>query len=132
MMNTHSAVMAILTLALAGCSGGEAPTDGGGGGEGPEMEDGKHVVHLTGDNSFDPTTLTIPANATVVWVVDSGLHDVTEGEAGDADHDWSSEDEGSKLAPGDRYERTFNETGTVHYRCVMHESSGMTGKITVG
>ena len=134
-MNRLLALAPLLGLVLAGC--GSPPAGDAGdalaedGGSGPEMEGGKYVVHLVSGNRFSPADLAIPAGATVVWVTDSGIHDVTEGEAGSESSQWSSEDEGPKMTPGTRYERTFNETGTVHYRCVLHESSGMQGTLTV-
>jgi plastocyanin len=138
-MKSHLAILALMGLALSGCTtapGNQTGTgiDGNetdGEGTGPAMEDGKYVVRLVSGNKFDPADLTIPAGSTVVWVTDSGVHDVTEGEAGEEEAEWSSEDDGPKMTPGVRYERTFNETGTVHYRCVLHESSAMVGTLTV-
>ena len=134
-MKSLLALAALLGLVLAGCGSPPADDDrdepGETGGSGPEMEDGKYVVRLVSGNKFAPADLTIPAGSTVVWVTDSGVHDVTEGEAGSDSPEWSSEDEGPKMTPGVRYERAFNETGTVHYRCVLHESSGMLGTLTV-
>lgn len=139
------AVLALACMAMAGCTGstaGSDKTDGdtqeGGHADGagdearqPLMEDGKYVVKLVSGSRFDPKELTVPAGSTVVWVVENGIHDVTEGAVGAEDHAWSSEDDGGKLTPGDRYEQTFDEAGVVQYRCEMHESSGMTGTITV-
>lgn len=138
-MKSLLAILALVGMALSGCTtapGNQAGTGTNGAetegeGGGPEMEDGKYVVRLVSGNQFDPADLSIPAGSTVVWVTDSGVHDVTEGQAGADGSEWSSEDEGPKMTPGVRYERTFNETGTVHYRCVLHESSGMVGTLTV-
>jgi plastocyanin len=138
-MKSLLAILALLGLALSGCTStpgdqagtGTTASETEGAGSGPEMEDGKYVVRLVSGNKFDPADLTIPAGSTVVWVTDSGVHDVTEGEAGSEESEWSSEDDGPKMTPGVRYERTFNETGTVHYRCVLHESGGMVGTLTV-
>lgn len=127
--------LSFVAAMLSGCSdssvtgstesGSDAPA-------GPEMEDGKYVVHL-GATSFSPAGLSVPVGATVLWKVDKAMHDVTEGEAGSADHAWSSDDNGgSKLYVGQTFEHTFTEAGTVAYRCVMHEQAGMVGTITVG
>jgi plastocyanin len=129
---------ALAGLLLAGCTttpaGPQAGSDATDASEAnaaePEMMDGKYVVHLMSGNQFSPADLTIPAGASVVWVVDKGVHDVTEGEDGTTPA-WSSEDSGSMLTPGDKFERTFDAAGVVHYRCAMHTSSGMTGTLTV-
>lgn len=140
----------LFALMLAGCAGSEPATDGddgsaststpgsgdGAGGVGddlptPPQENGAYVIRLTSGSEFAPADARIPRGATVVWVVDGGLHDVTEGHAGES-YAWSSDDDlGRKMKAGDRYERTFNETGEVRYRCVLHESAGMLGTLRV-
>jgi len=122
-----TAVALLATFTLAGCSTPAAP-------EGPPrapMEEGKYVIRVASSNTFQPANASIPAGATVVWIVDGGMHDVTEGKSGDT-YAWSSDDDtGGKLTPGDRYERTFSTPGVVHYRCIMHASTGMVGTLTV-
>ena len=116
------ALAAFAGLLLAGCSG----STGGSDGTAPPMEDGKYVIQMVSGNKFDPAAATIPAGSTVAWIVDNGVHDVTA-----QDDSWSSEDDGAKLTPGDRYERTFDEPGVVEYKCALHEGSGMKGTLTV-
>jgi plastocyanin len=132
-------VAALAGLLLAGCTetpmapvgaGTDATTNAAAGEKAPEMVDGKYVVHLMAGNQFSPSELSIPVGSTVVWIVDKGVHDVTEGEDGTTPA-WSSEESGSMLTPGDKFERTFDVAGVVNYRCAMHTSSGMTGTLTV-
>ncbi|HEX2065555.1 MAG TPA: plastocyanin/azurin family copper-binding protein [Candidatus Thermoplasmatota archaeon] len=120
------ALAALAGVALAGCSGTSAGPQAGT----PPMEDGKYVIRLVQGNRFEPAQATVPAGSTVVWVTETGLHDVTEGAPG-AKAAWSSDDNGAKLTQGDRYERAFATAGVVHYRCVLHESVGMTGTLTI-
>lgn len=122
------ALAALSAFVLAGCGGtgqqAQAPT--------PPMEGGKYVIHVTAASHFEPADATVPKGATVVWVVDGGYHDVTEGAAGAAAHAWGSDDAlGKKMTAGDRFEHTFDAAGVVHYRCLMHESTGMVGQLTV-
>lgn len=127
---THGVALAcVAAVALAGCSAPDAAKADGP--PRPPMEDGKYVIRIAAGNVFQPANVSIPAGAKVVWVVDNGIHDVTEGRSGPS-YAWSSDDDtGSKLTPGDRYERTFDTPGTVHYRCILHASNGMAGTLTV-
>ena len=120
------AALALVLVSLAGC--GEAPVTH----TTPPMEGGKYVIHLTAGSLFMPADAAVPANATVVFVNDGGVHDVTEGEA-DGAHAWSSDDTlGHKMNEGDRFEHTFAAPGVVHYVCKIHASTGMKGTLTVG
>jgi plastocyanin len=126
-MKLAAAFSILALLLLSGCSGtgttSGAPT--------PPMEDGTYIIHLTSANKFSPAAASIPAGSTVKWVVDGGLHDVTEGSSGDA-HAWSSKDGGGpEMTSGMSYEHKFDTAGTVHFRCMMHESVGMVGTLTV-
>src|SRR5688572_17202999 len=105
-------------LALAGCSGS-------GGGVVPSQDDeGRYVIHLTSGNRFSPMEAKVPEGATVVWVHDGGApHDVQ----GD---DFSS-GRAAGMEEGDEFEHTFEEAGTYHYFCHVHEGSGMKGTIVV-
>ena len=110
--------LAILTAALlAGCS---TPTTG------PvtaEMKDGKYVIHMVGSH-FNPANAKVPPGATVQWVNDeSSPHDVTA-----EDNSWATP---STLQKGATYEHKFDAAGTVAYVCTIHESTGMTGTLTV-
>ena len=74
--------------------------------------------------SFSPRSVTIAAGGTVTWTwddsADSLLHNVT----GDG---FTSGDP----TPKGRYSFTFATPGTYTYFCVVHQSSGMRGTVTV-
>lgn len=119
--------MVLVGLPLAGCAD-DVPTASV---VTPLEQDGKFVIHLVSGNVFLPANATIPAGATVVWIADAGMHDVTEGRMGE-NGTWGSDLElQGKMTRGARYERTFNETGLVEFRCLMHEGVGMVGTLNV-
>lgn len=77
------------------------------------------------DNRFVPLTLTVEAGTTVVW----------ENE-GQAPHTVTASDrafDSGTLDPGQRFQITFDEVGTVPYYCQIHgePNSGMTGVVRV-
>lgn len=124
------ALLALLLAApmlLAGCSGPEGVV--------PDQDaQGRYVIHLTGDNRFDPAEARVPVGATVVWVVDGGAHDVHAD-----DGSFSSDDTGRTdaegypllLQPGDEWTHTFDEAGSFPYWCHTHHEYRMRGKIVV-
>jgi plastocyanin len=121
-MKALLAVALLSSLTLAGCAStnqNEPVT--------PEMKDGKYVIHMTAGSQFRPQHAKVPAGATVVWVNDGGVHDVS------ADDDsWSTDDAlGKKMVPGESWERTFAQPGKVPYNCRIHASTGMRGTLTV-
>lgn len=92
-----------------------------------------HSVQAMPNNTFSPANLTIQAGDTVTWTNAGGFHNVEasdgsfrcangcDGQGGDgapASNAWSST-------------LTFNNLGTTNYVCIVHESVGMTGSITV-
>ena len=121
-MKALAAILFLSTLgalALAGCSGsaddGTVP---------PQDSEGRYVIHMTSSNRFTPALAKVPVGATVVWIHDGGApHDVQ----GDG---FSSGPAGG-LREGDEYEFTFDEAGTFEYHCIIHQGSGMKGKIVV-
>jgi plastocyanin len=120
-------LVALAGLPLAGCAD-DVPTAGV---IMPLEQDGKYVIHLVSGNVFLPANASIPVGARVVWIADTGMHDVTEGRAGE-NGTWGSDLElAGKMTRGVRYERTFNETGLVEFRCLMHEGMGMMGTLNV-
>ena len=117
--------LSLLTLlALAGCSGS-------GGAQVPSQDaNGNYVIHLNSGNKFSPMVAKVPAGATVSWVDDSGVHDVTA-----HDESWSSDDEetglGHKMSAGDHFEKQFVTPGEYDYHCQLHSGQGMKGTIIV-
>ncbi len=117
-----SAALAFLTL--SGCSSGGYET--------PSMDEhGRYVIHMTAGSKFLPLTAHVPLNATVVWINDGGIHDVTAD-----DGSWSSDNPapeglGRKMSAGDEYARTFPKGGTFNYHCDIHHGT-MKGILTVG
>jgi plastocyanin len=121
------AFLLVLLLAaplLAGCA-----TQTTGPATPPRDAEGRYVIKMTSALRFVPADAAVPANATVVWVLDgTAPHDVTE--AGEA---WSSDEMGGKVGgPGgpSEYQRTFAEKGTVRYYCKIHGTQ-MSGTLTV-
>ena len=87
-----------------------------------------HIVTISG-NTFSPEELTINEGETVMWINDSGTHNVNgslstypdnpEGFfSGDPDTNWE-------------FEFTFTEPGTYDYRCDLHWGGGMVGSVVV-
>ena len=94
-----------------------------------------HIVEMTGDYEFVPSSLTIKQGDSVEWVVTgakphevaSGTVIVTEdGREGVPDGLWKT----GKMASGS-FTYTFHSTGTFPYYCDSHVDQGMIGKITV-
>lgn len=107
------------SLLLAGCTQSGHPSV-------PEQdEQGRYVIHMTASNRFSPGEAEVPVGATVVWVTDGGVHDVTS-----KDGTFRSEDR--TLSVGESYSFTFAEEGTYPYQCDLHQSQGMKGTIHVG
>ncbi|MWG35377.1 copper-binding protein [Halomarina oriensis] len=123
---------ALVATAIAGCSSNSNP-------------DGTTRVSMNEDFAFDPKRLTVSAGTTVRWVNDSDVgHTVTAyGDripteaayfaSGGFESERAARNDvsGGLLATGDTYEHTFDITGTYEYVCIPHESSGMTGTVTV-
>ncbi|MCX6520160.1 MAG: cupredoxin domain-containing protein [Actinobacteria bacterium] len=73
------------------------------------------------DLDYSPREVTVTVGGTVTWDnTGAAPHTVTE-----QDSAWTSE----LLQPGDRYTRTFEETGTFSYYCTLHP--GMVGTVIV-
>lgn len=121
-MKALLAIALLGTLALAGCSGssGEATVPA-------QDAEGNYVIHMTASNKFSPMVAKVPVGATVKWVNDGGVHDVTAD-----DGSWGSDDDlGRKTQPGDSYTHTFTVAGEVDYHCELHRSAGMKATIVV-
>ena len=94
-----------------------------------------HIVKMTGDYEFVPSSLTIKQGDSVKWVVTSKKpHEVAsgtviegeDGREGVPDGLWET----GKMASGS-FTYTFNATGTFPYYCDAHLDQGMIGSITV-
>jgi plastocyanin len=93
-----------------------------------------HVVKMTGDYEFAPSSLTIKRGDSVEWVLIKGNHEVAsgtvieteDGREGVPDGLWKT----GKMASGS-FTYTFNSAGTFPYYCDAHLDQGMIGEITV-
>jgi plastocyanin len=93
-----------------------------------------HIVEMTGDYEFVPSSLTIKQGDSVKWVLIKGNHEIAsgtvilgeDGREGVPDGLWDS----GKMASGS-FTYTFNSTGTFPYYCDSHVDVGMIGTITV-
>lgn len=137
-------------IGLAGCSGDDGGDSGGddGGDDGGDGEvddylsedangyDGE-ITDMTGESSitidngvnspdfaFDPAAVRVDSGTEVTWEWVSDGHTVTS-ESGPADFDTSIENEGFT------HTETFDESGTVLYKCTPHEGIGQLGAVVV-
>ena len=94
-----------------------------------------HIVKMTVDYEFVPSSLTIKQGDSVKWVVaGTKAHEVAsgtviegeDGKEGVPDGLWKT----GKMASGS-FTYTFNSTGTFLYYCDAHLDQGMIGSITV-
>ncbi len=100
----------------------------------PAIETTTHIVEMTGDYEFVPSSLTIKRGDSVEWVLIKGNHEVAsgtvieteDGKEGVPDGLWDS----GKMASGS-FTYTFNSIGTFPYYCDSHVDVGMIGTITV-
>jgi len=117
-MTAKALVLLLLVgVLLAGCSSPKGAST-------PDTDThGRYVIHMTGSNRFTPMDAKVPVNATVVWVNDAGVHDVT------------SDDDAFRsprtMAQGAEFDHRFTTPGTYTYVCTLHTSQGMTGTIHV-
>lgn len=107
--------VATLALLVAGCGGSD---DGGSnGGTGPTGSTSNAID--VRDNSYSPSSTTVPAGTTVTWTW-----------RGSASHDVTFTTEHSAVKSTGTYQRTFNSAGTFDYHCSIH-GSAMSGRIVV-
>ena len=128
-------LIACLALTLAACGGDDDDDDGGGastqpteqtdtGVPAPNEPGGTTVTVDIPSISFDPTDVTVKAGTPVIWTNSDDLpHTVTK--EGGPGPDFDS----GNLEPGDEFEQTFDEPGTVDYVCTIHP--GQAGTVTV-
>ncbi len=90
-----------------------------------------HNVEVLPNNTFFPANLTIKAGDSVTWENKGGNHNV-EGTsfrcANGCDDDGG---DGSPSTAAWKVTRTFTTPGLIEYVCIVHESLGMVGTITV-
>ncbi|MHC4321205.1 MAG: plastocyanin/azurin family copper-binding protein [Planctomycetota bacterium] len=93
-----------------------------------------HIVEMTGDYEFVPSSLTIKQGDSVKWVLIKGNHEIAsgavieteDGREGVSDGLWDS----GKMVSGS-FTYTFNSTGIFPYYCDSHVDVGMIGTIIV-
>jgi plastocyanin len=88
--------------------------------------------------AFEPKEVTIRVGETVEWKnVGNSVHHASSDPSMAMKPGDASTPPGAKafdsgfLRPGDTYSFKFSEPGVYNYVCAPHETSGMTGKITV-
>ncbi len=117
--------------AATGATSGERP---GSPGAGP----GRVIIRMVDNMRFEPEHTTISPGDTVIWVNDGSIpHTSTDspGTAAVPDHNllppgaepWDS----GILAAGETFEHVFTVSGEYAYLCVLHETAGMLGRLTV-
>ncbi len=127
-------IAALLTIfSFYGCSTADQANNGSSTTSSPVAT--THIVKMTGDYEFVPSSLTIKQGDSVKWVVTgnkphevaSGPVIVTEdGREGVPDGLWKT----GKMASGS-FTYTFHSTGTFPYYCDSHVDVGMIGTIKV-
>lgn len=82
-------------------------------------------IHLTSDNQFSPSSVTISPGTTIRWINDiARFHTITPS----GHSQWTRQEMNDQ---GQTFEQVFQAAGTFNYFCEPHESIGMTGSITV-
>ncbi len=102
----------------------------------PSPEATTHIVEMTGDYEFVPSSLTIKQGDSVKWVLIEKEHEVAsgtvietkDGREGVPDGLWDSD---TLRTAEESFTYTFNSTGTFPYYCDSHVDLGMIGTITV-
>ena len=95
-----------------------------------------HIVEMTGNYEFVPSSLTIKQGDSVKWILIEKEHEVAsgtviegpDGREGVPDGLWDS---GTLRTTKENFTYTFNSTGTFPYYCDAHLDQGMIGSITV-
>jgi plastocyanin len=101
-------------------------------------DDDRYMVEITNQARFEPSGLTVPVGATVVWRnMDDRPHTVTTDpdvlpdptrvSLPDGAEPWDS----GEISTGERWTYTFEVPGTYLYACRYHQADGMVGTITV-
>jgi plastocyanin len=97
-----------------------------------------NVVKMTGQNTFDPLTITVPAGSTVIWV-----NDATTVQSATFDPSFASTKgdivlptgatpfDSGMIEQGKSWTHSFTTPGTYKYACVPNEALGMKGTVIV-
>lgn len=119
---------------LAGCSEPEQ-------GVTPAQDaEGRYVIEMTSELTFEPLRAKIPVGATIIWVNNATMpHDVAgyEGDPIKSDfHDFSSGESAppgtvALIGPGGNYTHTFSGKGTWTIWCHTHHEERMKGIVHV-
>ena len=120
-----SAALLIVAVACGGGKDSTSPTNSGctsgctgGGGDGGSTSNAIAIA----DNSFTPSSTTVPVGTTVTWTwTGSGTHNVTFS---------SPSITGSATKTSGTFTKQFNTAGTFNYQCSIH-GVAMSGSITV-
>ncbi len=93
-----------------------------------------HIVKMTGNYEFVPSSLTIKQGDRVKWVLIEGNHEIASGTVFEGEDGMEGKPDGlwdsGKMASGS-FAYTFTSIGTFPYYCDSHLDQGMTGTITV-
>ena len=96
------------------------------------------IIRMTGDLTFEPATVTVPAGSTVKWENTSSIpHTATADPAQAADPERVELPQGAEpfnsglVQPGGSYTHTFTVPGRYQYFCIPHEAAGMIGTVVV-
>lgn len=128
-MRAWATVIAVAIL-LAGCTGkpGTVPA---------QDEQGRYVIELALDNTFDPPVARVPVGATVVWVMRGNTtHDVDVYAPGSDYSTYNSfnpppEGLGRLMYQGDEFAKTLADEGEWRTYCHTHHYEEMRGAIIV-
>jgi len=111
-------------VVLANACGGKSPTNPGntgGNNNGGNNGSTSNAISVV-DNSFDPSSTTLAAGATVTWTWNGSLnHNVT--------FDNTSIGNSPTQSTG-TFSKTFSSPGTFNYHCTVH-GTGMSGQIKI-
>jgi plastocyanin len=96
------------------------------------------VVKMTGQNTFDAATITVPAGTTVTWLNDgtmpqSATFDPAQAtnKADGALPQGTAPFDSGLVQPGQTWSHSFTTPGTYRYFCIPNEGQGMTGTVVV-
>ncbi len=130
-------VVLLIIFSFYGCGIADQTNSGLDSGSSTALSSGAstHIVKMTGDYEFVPSSLTIKQGDSVKWVVTSNkAHEVASGTVIEGEDGMEGVPDGlwetGKMASGS-FTYTFNSTGTFPYYCDSHVDVGMIGTITV-